>query len=392
MFSAVSATLGRFEQQIRNAAVQSGQTSNSQDEEVTGRQIGALGEKLMSYAEDGPFKDLSSDFLKDMEKDLEVGNMLQQAADSMEDSQRSDKINKLKTRITELKERLKFATPQQAKALLRELKQISKEFKLAAQSLSGGSGSAALTAGTGTVATSSQVSATSQTETLNVQSTEAVLEATPETLEDGSLEATLETLLGHDLDPADLEVLAAGFAQLEQLAGEASAQTSEEDESKSSEESTDEDETAISADEAGESQEMLAATIAVREVIAAYTSTSQALNKQESTDGTGYDGSTVRRAQAEELRKIGKEIKELAEQIKALMDRDDRDQKEDMKKALSDLQKGNDALDKFQLESAPATSSTEASSRSVTTVQVEQSAAVYSAMSIEVSVPASLVA
>ncbi|MBD8891617.1 hypothetical protein [Roseibium litorale] len=390
MLSAVASTLGRYEQQIRNAAAQPRQTSSRQDDDGSGRQIGAFGEKLMSVAEDGPFKNLSSDFLKDMEKDLEVGNMLKQAVDSSKDNQRQDSIEKIKKRIAELKERLKFATPQQAKALLRELKQITKEFKTAAQSLSDSGGSAGQLTGANAMTASSQISAASQTEALNIQSTDAVLQATPEAQEDGSLEAAIETLLGHDLDPADLEVLAAGFAQLEELAGKASDRNSSNDEDGNGEKSANEDGSGEDgANSAGENQEVIAATIAVREVIAAYTSTSKSLTKKEATS-TGYDGTATRRAQADELRKIAKEIKAVADQIKTLMKKDDKDQKDDMKKAMSDLQKGNDALDKFALQ--PDSVASTASSSSVTAVQVEQTAAVYSSLSIEVSVPANPVA
>lgn len=392
MLSAVAATLGRYEQQIRNAAAKPDQTSNRQDDENAGRQIGAFGQKLMSFAEDGPFKNLSSDFLKDMEKSLEVGNMLQQAADSMEDNQRQDSIEKLKKRIAELKERLKFATPEQAKALLRELKQIGKEFKAAAQSLSGSGGGAGQLTGTNALTSSSQISASSQTQALGVQTTEAVLQATPEAQKDGSLEAAIETLLGHDLDPADLEVLAAGFAQLEHLAGKTSGRNSSTDEDGNGEESTSGDGSGEdpAADATGESQEVVAATIAVREVIAAYTSTSKSLTRKDAASA-GYDGTAIRRAQAEELREISKQIKAIADQIKRLMDKDDREQKDDLKKALSDLEKGNDALDKFQLQSgsrAPAVSST----TSTTNIEVDQTSAVYSSLSIEVSAPANLVA
>ncbi len=369
MFSAVSATLGKYEQQIRSAA------ARADGSEDSSRQMSAAGDKLISLAEDGPFEHLSDDFLEGMKDDLEVGHLLQQASDSLEDSQRQDSIEKIKRRIEELKERLKYATPQQAKALLRELKQIGKEFKTASQSLNG-SGQNAGSAGT--LTTTTQTAALEKTETLATQSTEAVFSATSGAYDSGNLEAAIEGLLGYDLGAEELAALDAGFDTLDRISERrAEART----------DAAGKDDTKGNADDG--SSPSLAALVDVKEVIAAYTSTSTSFYQQSSTR-TGYDGSAIKHAQYDELRDIGKQLEGLADQIEALMKRNDEETRKELEKAQSEIAKGTEALDKFQ--SHPSPGSEAASTSTVTTVHTEQTVAVYSSLSIEVSIPTELVA
>ncbi|MEH0070658.1 hypothetical protein V6L77_10545 [Pannonibacter sp. Pt2-lr] len=99
--------------------------------------------KLLSIARDGVLGEFSEDFLEDVEGLLQLGNSLEDAVAKAKDDQRADKIARIEQRIEALKERLKFASPAQAKALIRELKQLGQDFKLAAQSLSDGGSKAA---------------------------------------------------------------------------------------------------------------------------------------------------------------------------------------------------------------------------------------------------------
>ncbi|CUA96950.1 hypothetical protein [Pannonibacter indicus] len=87
--------------------------------------------KLLPIVRGGILGEFSEEFLKEVEGSLQLGNSLQDAMAKARDDQRADKIARSQQRIDALKERLKFASPAQAKALIRELKKLGQDFKLA---------------------------------------------------------------------------------------------------------------------------------------------------------------------------------------------------------------------------------------------------------------------
>lgn len=95
------------------------------------RLLSALQSNLGTNADTEAFKTLSEEY----ENAVSIGKGLEKAADSMQDGMRGEKISRLKQRIERLKEMLKFATPEQARKLIKELKSISKEFKAVAKDL-----------------------------------------------------------------------------------------------------------------------------------------------------------------------------------------------------------------------------------------------------------------
>lgn len=95
------------------------------------RLLSALQSNLGSNVDNEAFKTLSEEY----ENAVSIGRGLKKAADSMQDGMRGEKISRLKQRIERLKEMLKFATPEQARKLIKELKSISKEFKAVAKDL-----------------------------------------------------------------------------------------------------------------------------------------------------------------------------------------------------------------------------------------------------------------
>ncbi|WP_422019119.1 hypothetical protein [Roseibium sp.] len=85
--------------------------------------------------------------LQDFKDAVESSVSMSRALQDNKDALREERLARIEARIEQLKELLRFATPEQAKRLLKELKQISKEFssaanglKKAAGELGGGSG------------------------------------------------------------------------------------------------------------------------------------------------------------------------------------------------------------------------------------------------------------
>jgi hypothetical protein len=86
--------------------------------------------------------------LEDFKGAVETSVSMSRALQDNKDALREERLARIEARIEQLKELLRFATPEQAKRLLKELKQISKDFssaanglKKAAGELGGGSGS-----------------------------------------------------------------------------------------------------------------------------------------------------------------------------------------------------------------------------------------------------------
>lgn len=105
--------------------------SGSAPQDDASRLLGALQSNLGINANNEAFKTQSEEY----ENAVLIGKDLKRAADSMKDGMRGEKISRLEQRIERLKEMLKFATPEQARKLIKELKSISKEFKAVAKDL-----------------------------------------------------------------------------------------------------------------------------------------------------------------------------------------------------------------------------------------------------------------
>ncbi|XYK82043.1 MAG: hypothetical protein ROO70_07485 [Labrenzia sp.] len=90
----------------------------------------------------------AQDLLQDFKDAVETSVSMSRALQDNKDALREERLARIEARIEQLKELLRFATPEQANRLLKELKHISKEFssaanglKKAAGELGGGSGS-----------------------------------------------------------------------------------------------------------------------------------------------------------------------------------------------------------------------------------------------------------
>lgn len=90
-------------------------------------------------APDAPLSEKEEEAAKSLIKDFteatQLNATLAKSVKDNQDAMRKEKIERIEQRIKQLKEMLRFATPEQAKRLMKELKQISKEFSSAAQGL-----------------------------------------------------------------------------------------------------------------------------------------------------------------------------------------------------------------------------------------------------------------
>ncbi|MEH0075744.1 hypothetical protein V6L76_13945 [Pannonibacter sp. Pt2] len=278
--------------------------------------------KLLSIARDGVLGEFSEDFLEDVEGLLQLGNSLEDAVAKAKDDQRADKIARIEQRIEALKERLKFASPAQAKALIRELKQLGQDFKLAAQSLSDGGSKAA--AGQSAAGSSITLSASSSSASLSDASASAVLAEGEVAIE------TANALLGL---PAGSDPTADKASSAASASGGANPQAS-------------------GAEETGEGAESTSARLLleVREAIATYNSTQVTVKAY----GSAYDGSARKQADYDKLRELEKQIDLLAEQIGALADKDDEEQRKELEAAKREMDEGREALNEFRTDQLEA--------------------------------------
>ena len=292
--------------------------------------------KLLSIAKDGILGEFSEEFLKEVEGSLQLGNSLQDAMAKAKDDQRADKIARLQQRIDALKERLKFASPAQAKALIRELKKLGQDFKLAAQSLSDG-GSKAV-AGQATAGSSITLSASSSAvllegsaalEVASVLTGKPIEQSASAKAQSGTAAATgkpaeqADAASGQDAPATDKTSGPAAAGQ--QAAGEGSGEDS--------------------GEESGAEQEPSARLLLeVREAIASYNSTQVTVKAY----GSAYDGSARKQADYDKLRDMEKQIDLLAKQIEGLADKNDREERKELAKAKREIEEGRKALNEFR--------------------------------------------
>ena len=115
-----------------------------------------------SGAEDA--EDKAKSLFETFKDSVDLGNGLERAAKDGQDALRKQKIELMAKRIEQLKELLRFATPEQAKRMLKELKQISREFKSVSKELGTSSeGLASPASGSAFQTTSSTVTANAAT-------------------------------------------------------------------------------------------------------------------------------------------------------------------------------------------------------------------------------------
>jgi len=339
MISTLSSGLTRPDFLNRNTAQQPG-TGASKAQEGNAAQAAGSGVGAGRGTAGNPFLNISEDVLQNMKGAEETSNFLQKAAEKAEDDDRGMRIEQLRQKIEFLKERLKFATPEQAKALLRELKQIAKEFKQAAKSLSdGGMSMMAGVAGVGTQAQANATGAASETAagagavTATAVSNPAVAATADGT---GNTAASSPNLTQNASNAAQAEPKAAN-AKSPEGGSNGSARTD------------------LQADgaEAGTPAPAKNLPADVQQALAAYSQTSAAGQPEQETE-QGYNSMQVRKGHAEALRELKSEIDFIAAKIKILIDRDDKESKEEMKKAMSDLEDGMQALREFEAMSGAA--------------------------------------
>ena len=315
-------------------------------------------ETLLSAGRDEASKGKVDDFLKDLEESVQVVSSLKHAVESQKDSERGQKISRLKERIEQLKERLKYATPEQARALAQELKRLGKEFKTAAASLSDG-GSVTQAVGTASL---TQLSATVPAGG-ETASNVAALVATTEGAGD------ITTARSGIAAPATVEPdLSGSEGQATDVGAQDDGQTGSSSTSQTGDEKSSTDDKALGA------------------AILAYTS---AIASTQEGQG-GYDGDSVKKAQAEELRKIEQDLKTIAARIKALAKRDDEDAKKELKAAEKELRKGSQELDQFEREQQFATDAAQITQNTTTasdTAVVDAAASIDSGTSLNLSIP-----
>ncbi len=300
--------------------------------------------KLLSIAKNGVLGEFSEDFLKEVEDSLQLGNSLQDAMAKAKDDQRAEKIARLQQRIDALKERLKFASPAQAKALIRELKKLGQDFKLAAQSLSEGGSKAA--AGQATAGSSITLSASSSEASYSEASASAVL------LEGSAALEVASVLTGKPIEQS-------ASAKAQSGTGAAAAKPAKQAEAAPGQEAPAADKTTGSAaagaqvggEEAGEAagaeQEPSARLLLeVREAIATYNSTHVTVKAY----GNAYDGSARKQADYDKLRDMEKQIDLLSKQIEGLANKNDREERKELAKAKREIEEGRDALNDFRTE------------------------------------------
>jgi len=342
MISTLSSGLIRPDFLTRNTAQQPGDGA-SKAREGNAAQAASAG----TGAAGNPFLNISEDVLQNMKGAEETSNFLQKAAEKAEDDDRGMRIEQLRQKIEFLKERLKFATPEQAKALLRELKQIAKEFKQAAKSLSDG-GMSMMTgvAGVGTQAQANANAPAGET------TAGAGVEAGASTTASVSGAATAGTPDGggtpgaNSTDPAADGQNAPDAQTAPETANETANAAADEASLENGGQAVG---TGPQVDraEAGTPAQAKNLPADVQQALAAYSQTSAAGQPEQETE-QGYNSMQVRKGHAETLRELKSEIDFIAAKIKILIDRDDKESKEETKKAMSDLEDGMQALREFE--------------------------------------------
>ncbi len=248
---------------------------------------------------------LSREQKAQLDEDRGVATRLKEALEQGDDDLRMERINRLKEKIAALKERLKFATPEQAEKLIKELKQISKEFGQAAKSLNGGgTGVGVQTSITSTQALTTTSATTASTAATVSAAISAPAETDPVLASPGTRETANQPL--HDARPST-----------------------------------------SATDQPGP----------VQDAFAAYSNAAAATFLTEnnaSERAGGYSSLSVRQAHSELLREIQDELKSIAGRIERLAKNADEKDEKDLEEAKEELEKAGRELDAFQAASQHA--------------------------------------
>ncbi|TYC52843.1 hypothetical protein FMN50_16760 [Rhodobacterales bacterium] len=257
---------------------------------------------------------------------VEISSQLARSAEQSRDSARSEKVSKLKQRIEQLKEMLRFATPEQAKRMLKELKQISREFKAAAKDL--GNASSAAAGGTGGAAAMANSGA-------GVSGIVNAGETSP-----GGEVSTVAATSALSEDPAATANGAPAASALSDTGTTGSSQ--------------DDNQTGVPGEE--QPEEDARDTKDTASWKADLTSAIQSYTEQKrDNDRAEKAGRQAALDQERDvLRKLARDIKQLAKQLKskAEEDEDDRKSNEDYKAVARNLQDAERELNRFEIQPA----------------------------------------
>lgn len=373
MVASFASGFGNFDRQTGYAG-RSGVTGQSRTDSMIAN-LRAAAETLLSASGNEASKGKADDFLKELEESVQVASTLKNAVESQKDSERGQKISRLKERIEQLKERLKYATPEQARALAQELKRLGKEFKAAAASLSGG-GSTTLDVNSASLSQSpTAVPAGGEIASIAAASAVTGVSETPaETASAAALQVEVDISEPVESGPSGSEGAFAdtGLQDNDNTDGPSVSQTDDAD-----------------------------ASVDDKTLGTAIDAYANALASTQSQDQ--YDGTSVKKAQLEELRKIEQELKTIAARIKALAKRDDKDAEKELKAAEKELRKGSEELDRFQQQqqfasdaaqttqnTALASDTTVVGNAAATAVSIDSGASLNLSIP-QVSVPANVV-
>lgn len=295
----------------------------------------------------------ADDIVEDFKEAVDLNSKLSRAVKDGADTEREMRIERMAQKIKALKERLRFATPEQAKRMLQELQQISKDFKTASIELR----KAAEKIGPDRPNTVVDVAA----------------EATVSALgnKDVSSEVTLTDLLGYAEDfTSSLQTIAPASAQtaadadpgLASTSGSSVAAPSEQASEQAKEQATEQTgpleqnlEKIVSVFEALESSgfiDELQSDLARKNDAAFRKASVYAYADMQHQSDSFHRQSRIEgmRAEHEALSELFEEIALLAGQLETLADQEDEEVREAMASIIKNLAEGFEVLDEDDLQ------------------------------------------
>ncbi|MES0879923.1 hypothetical protein [Roseibium sp. SCP14] len=254
----------------------------------------------------------------------DLSSSLSRSVKDNQDALRKQRVERIQQRIKQLKEMLRFATPEQAKRMLKELKQISKEFKTASQDLNKagqGQGPGAL----------------SSTTTSSASAVSSVIEAATGT---GAIAET-RSAMAVDITTLQTEVINTSASR--NSVPQSPTGNNPEDEDRQTPSGT------SLSNRSSDQEEKTDADPAfdVKTAVQAYT---DRLNESDSAHR--QNRAARMQKEHEELGKIAAEIKLLADWLESLAEKDDDEAEKDLKDVRDDLKDGLDELNAPGLKSA----------------------------------------
>jgi len=277
----------------------------------------------------------AQDLLEDFKDSVEFTSNLSRSLASNKDAMRKERIARMEARIEQLKELLRFATPEQAKRLLKELKQVAKEFSGAANGLkkaateTGGASSLALTA------------------TANAAG--SALET--------SLNGPPQTVVPLAGDPTGSSSTSEGAGQASYPAASAARLAAAQISATAGADETDPGNDGGPSTAPGRTEQTKAYQSAV------YAYADQQLQAEDTHDRARIAGM---RDDHEKLRKIAKDIEMLTNRLEALAEKDDDETEKDLKDIRKALKAGINDLNSPELKEALNQSGQDLSSNSST--------------------------